>query len=115
MSRVFTPFPQETVTERTTPNFFCSRNFEDRSNLHFIFPSLPFQPAHRYPEFRSHFVSLLKSNPDVAHTVHPQIVTPSKTNSFAPDRMIPFGFFNSESCHSSSVPMNNNYASTFSV
>ena len=53
--------------ERLGASFFCSRDFEDRSNLHFIFPSLAFQLAHRYPEFRSHFVSLLKSNPDVAH------------------------------------------------
>ena len=52
---------------RLGASFFCSRDFEDRSNLHFIFPSLAFQLAYKYPEFRSHFVSLLKSNPDVAH------------------------------------------------
>jgi hypothetical protein len=48
-------------------SFFCSRDFEDRSNLHFIFPTLAFQLAHKYSDFRSHFVSLLRSNPDVVH------------------------------------------------
>ena len=48
-------------------SFFCSRDFEDRSNLNFIFPTLAFQLAHRYPNFRSRFVSILRSNPDVAH------------------------------------------------
>ena len=46
-------------------SFFCSRDFKDRSNLHFIFPTLAFQLAQKYPEFRSHLVSLLRSNPDV--------------------------------------------------
>jgi len=31
-------------------SFFCSRDFEDRSNLHFIFPTLAFQLAHKYPD-----------------------------------------------------------------
>ena len=48
-------------------SFFCSRDFEDRSNLQFIFPTLAFQLAHKYPDFRSHIVSLLRSNPDIAH------------------------------------------------
>jgi hypothetical protein len=48
-------------------SFFCSRDFEDRSDLRFIFPTLAFQLAHKYYDFRSHFVSLLKSNPDVIH------------------------------------------------
>ena len=48
-------------------SFFCSRDFQDRSNLHFIFPTLAFQLAHKYPDFRARFVSLLQSNPDVAH------------------------------------------------
>ena len=47
--------------------FFCSRDFEDRSNLQFIFPTLAFQLAHKYPDFRSHIVSILRSNPDIAH------------------------------------------------
>ena len=48
-------------------SFFCSRDFEDRSNLHSIFPTLAFQLAHKYPKFRSYFVSLLRSNPDLVH------------------------------------------------
>lgn len=48
-------------------SFFCSRDFEDRSNLHCIFPTLAFQLAHKYPDFRSRFVSLLRSDPDVVH------------------------------------------------
>ena len=55
-------------------SFFCSRDFEDRSNLHFIFPTLAFQLAHKYPDFRSRFVSLLRSNPDVVHeSLHSQM------------------------------------------
>ena len=30
-------------------SFFCSRNFEDRSNIRAIFPTLAFQLAYRYP------------------------------------------------------------------
>jgi hypothetical protein len=48
-------------------SFFCSCDFEDRSNLHFIFPTLAFQLAHKYPTFRSILVPLLQSNPDVVH------------------------------------------------
>ena len=46
-------------------SFFCSRDFEDRNNLHFIFPTLAFQLAHKYPSFRSHLIPLLQSNPDI--------------------------------------------------
>ena len=52
---------------RLGASFFCSRDFEDRGNLHLIFPTLAFQLAHKYPDFRSLFVSLLRSNPDVIH------------------------------------------------
>ena len=48
-------------------SFFCSRDFEDRSNLHSIFPTIAFQLARKYPDFRSHFVALLRTNPDVVH------------------------------------------------
>ena len=48
-------------------SFFCSRDFTDRSDLHFIFPTLAFQLAHQYPTFRSVLVPLLQSNPDVTH------------------------------------------------
>ena len=52
---------------RLGASFFCSRDFEDRSNLRLIFPTLAFQLAHKYRDFRTHFVSLLQSNPDVVH------------------------------------------------
>ena len=63
----------QTVAERAFADgrlgasFFCSRGFEDRSNLQLIFPTLAFQLAQRYPEFRSLLVPLLQSNPDVIH------------------------------------------------
>ena len=63
----------QTVSEHIFANgqlgvsFFCSRDFEDRSNLHFIFPTLAFQLAHKFPKFRSVLVPLLQSNPDIAH------------------------------------------------
>jgi len=48
-------------------SFFCSRDFEDRSDLHFIFPTLAFQLAHKYPTFQSVLIPLLQSNPDVVY------------------------------------------------
>jgi len=48
-------------------SFFCSRDFEDRRNLHCIFPTLAFQLAHKYPGFRSALIPLLRSNPDIGH------------------------------------------------
>ena len=50
---------------RLGASFFCSRDFEDRSDLRLIFPTLAFQLAYKYPNFRSRFVSLLRTNPDV--------------------------------------------------
>jgi hypothetical protein len=52
---------------RLGASFFCSRDFKDRSDLHYIFPTLAFQLAHKYPEFRSILVPLLQSNPDIVH------------------------------------------------
>ena len=46
-------------------SFFCSRDFEDRSNLQVIFPTLAFQLAHRYPQFRTQLLSVLRDNHDV--------------------------------------------------
>jgi len=63
----------QTVSERMFADgrlgasFFCSRGFEDRSNLQFIFPTLAFQLAHKYPDFRSTLIPLLQSNPDILH------------------------------------------------
>jgi len=63
----------QTVSERMFADgqlgasFFCSRDFEDRSDLSFIFPTIAFQLAYKFPEFRSELVSLLRLDPDVAH------------------------------------------------
>ena len=46
-------------------SFFCSRESEDRSNLRAIFPTLAFQLAYRYPQFREQLLQVLKANPDV--------------------------------------------------
>jgi len=48
-------------------SFFCSRDFEDRSNLHFIFPTLAVQLARKYAKFRSIFVPLARSDPGIAY------------------------------------------------
>ena len=52
---------------RLGTSFFCSRDFEDRSNLQFIFPTLAVQLARMYPKFRSIFIPLVQSDPDIAH------------------------------------------------
>jgi len=46
-------------------SFFCSRDFEDRSNIRTIFPTLAFQLAYRYPQFRKELLPVLRANPDV--------------------------------------------------
>src|SRR5580692_2552268 len=46
-------------------SFFCSRDFEDKSNLQAIFPTLAFQLAYRYPRFREQLLQVLETNPDV--------------------------------------------------
>ena len=48
-------------------SFFCSRDFEDRRNLQFIFPTLAVQLARKYTEFRSILAPLIQSDPDVAY------------------------------------------------
>ena len=42
-------------------SFFCSRDFEDRSNLQSIFPTLAFQLAHQYPSFREELLKTLRA------------------------------------------------------
>ena len=49
---------------RLGASFFCSRDFEDRSNLQAIFPTLAFQLAYQYPLFRKELLPVLKANPD---------------------------------------------------
>ena len=45
-------------------SFFCSQDFKDRSNLQVISPTLAYQLAHRYPQFREQLLQVLKANPD---------------------------------------------------
>ena len=45
-------------------SFFCSRDFEDRSNLQRIFPTLAFQLACYYPRFRKELLRVLKKHPN---------------------------------------------------
>ena len=47
-------------------SFFCSRDFEDRSDLKFIFPTIAVQLARSYAGFRSIFVPLVQSDPEIA-------------------------------------------------
>jgi len=46
-------------------SFFCSRDFEDRSNLQAIFPTPAFQLAYRYLPFREKLLRVLRANPGV--------------------------------------------------
>ena len=61
----------QTIAERSFgrgtlgASFFCSRDSEDRSNIRAVFPTLAFQLAHRYPQFREELLDVLKVNPDV--------------------------------------------------
>ena len=48
-------------------SFFCSRDFEDRRNLQFIFPTLATQLARKHTEFRSVLTPLIQSDPDIAY------------------------------------------------
>ncbi|KAF9791870.1 hypothetical protein BJ322DRAFT_1148662 [Thelephora terrestris] len=63
----------QTISERMFASgqlgasFFCSRDFEDRSNLEFIFPTLAIQLARKYPQFRSIFVPMVQQDPGIAH------------------------------------------------
>ena len=63
----------QTIAERTFADgqlgasFFCSRDYQDRSNLHLIFPTLAVQLARKYAGFRTIFVPTVRSNPGIAH------------------------------------------------
>jgi len=63
----------QTIAERVFADgqlgasFFCSRDFEDRSNLKLIFPTLAVQLARKYEEFRSIFIPLVRSDPGIVH------------------------------------------------
>ena len=58
----------ETVakTETLAASFFCSRDYLNRRELKNIFPTLAYQLACRYPEFRSRIVQVIKQDPSVA-------------------------------------------------
>ena len=63
----------QTIAERTFAggrlgaSFFCSRDFEDRRSLQSIFPTLAVQLARRYTKFRSIFIRLVQSDPEIVH------------------------------------------------
>ena len=46
-------------------SFFCSRDFEDRSTLHTIFPTLALHLAYQYPQFQRELLKLLRTKLDV--------------------------------------------------
>ena len=84
----------QTIAERTFADaqlgasFFCSRDFGDRSNLRFIFPTLAVQLARKYTQFRSLFVPLVESNPGIFHEslcgqMHKLIVHPLKESNIS--------------------------------
>ena len=52
---------------RLGASFFCSRDSSDQSNLQLIFPSLAVQLARRYTSFRSIFIPLVQSDPEIAY------------------------------------------------
>ena len=69
---------------RLGASFFCSRDFEDRSNINMIFPTLAFQLAYQYPQLQKELLQVLRTNPDAGQeSLHFQmeklIVCPLKT------------------------------------
>ena len=69
--------------EKLGASFFCSRDFEERSDLQLIFPTLAVQLARKYTQFRSIFVPLVQSDPGIAnelpyHQMDKLIVQPLK-------------------------------------
>jgi hypothetical protein len=73
---------------RLGASFFCSRDFEDRSNIQRIFPTLALQLAYRYPLFREQLLQVLRANPCVGQEslcsqVEKVIVGPLSTTSIS--------------------------------
>ena len=65
-SAIARTFAENTFAEgKLGASFFCSRDFEDRSDLRAIFPTLAFQLANRYPLFRKEMLRVLKAHLDV--------------------------------------------------
>ena len=50
---------------RLGASFFCSRDFEDRSSVQYIFPTLAIQLARNYSKFRSIFIPLVQADPEI--------------------------------------------------
>ncbi|KAF9778410.1 hypothetical protein BJ322DRAFT_1014654, partial [Thelephora terrestris] len=63
----------QTISERLFADgqlgasFFCSRDFEARSNLQLIFPTLAVQLARKFAGFRSIFAPMVLSDPGLAY------------------------------------------------
>jgi len=67
-STIAQTFAEFTFAEgKLSASFFCSRDFEDRSNLQVIFPTLAFQLAYQYPLFRKKLLQVLRANPEIEH------------------------------------------------
>ena len=49
-------------------SFFCSRDYLDRKELKHIFPTLAYQLACHYPNFRNNIIRVIKKDPTIAHT-----------------------------------------------
>ena len=49
-------------------SFFCSRDYLDRKELKNILPTLAYQLACRYPNFRRRVIQAIKEDPSVAHS-----------------------------------------------
>ena len=65
-STIAQTFAEVTFAEgKLGASFFCSRNFEDRSNIQVIFSTLAFQLAYRYPAFREPLLQVLRANPGI--------------------------------------------------
>jgi hypothetical protein len=65
-STIAQTFAETTFAEgRLGASFFCSREFEDRSNIQRIFPTLALQLGYRYPLFREQLLQVLRANPGV--------------------------------------------------
>jgi hypothetical protein len=65
-STIAQTFAETTFAEgRLGASFFCSRDFEDRSNIQRIFPTLALQLAYQYPLFREQLLQVLRANPGV--------------------------------------------------
>ena len=65
-SSISQTFAQNTFAEgKLGASFFCSRSYEDRSNLRAILPTLAFQLAYQYAPFRDELLLVLRANPGI--------------------------------------------------